>query len=382
VTQPARVALVVAQTAGGIGRHVSSLVPELVERGAEVTFIAPTSARRFSGEDSGARFMELDIPRGISPVGAYSAFTKLVRLLRGQDIVHAHGIRAGFLSGIAVKRARVPHSLTTIHNAVLEEGWHRHPAARLADWMTASSSEKTIYVSKALARMASSRRLRTGSVVVIPAGADLSPVAAEEADTARRGLGVAIDRKLIVSVGRLHPLKGFNHLIQAAARMTDPAEVIIAGDGPARTELEELVERLRVSDRVRLLGEREDARALIAAADVFCLPSLSEGSPLALQEALGAGAVIVTTSVEGILETLGSREAALVVPPGDVAALAAALDRSLRDDGLRGRLGETARLRASEIPDSRTVASRIADLYEELLGRRLGPTGRPAKGLR
>jgi glycosyltransferase involved in cell wall biosynthesis len=380
LARSARVALVMGQTAGGIGRHVSSLVPELIARGAEVRVIAPGSARRFANEDFGSRFIDLEIPRGMSVASNWAALRRLRRELTGTDVVHAHGIRAGVLSSFATKAARVPHLVVTMHGEVLEQKRGFKLTARILDWASARRADRSIFVSRALANSSSRRRRRSGRLMVLPAGADLSSPVEAEVSRARESLELGTETLAIVAVGRLHPLKGFDVLIDAAGRLRKGNfKLVIAGEGPERSHLETLIDSLEVAPHVSLLGERDDARALIAAADVFCLPSLTEGSPLAVQEAMAFGVPIVTTSAEGILETMGGGDAALVVSPGDPIALADALDLMLSDADLRKTMQDKARSAARSLLDSTEVARRIADIYEELLGRELGTESRETK---
>jgi glycosyltransferase involved in cell wall biosynthesis len=177
-----------------------------------------------------------------------------------------------------------------------------------------------------------------------------------------------------VGVGRLDPQKGFDVLVEATARMngSSPPMVVICGEGPARPDLEERIRALGLGGQVRLLGNRQDAKALIAAADAFCMPSRWEGSPLALHEALAAGRPVVAAAVGGIPELLTFGQAGLLVPPEDPGALAAAVGRILSDQPLAERLGARALEAAEAWPDAATTARRVADLYETILGRPLG----------
>ena len=375
MTRPARVVLVTAQTTGGIGRHVSSLLPELLGRGARVEVAAPRSTGGLGAEAAGIPFWPVEIPRLPSPVPAVSALRELRRALDGADLVHAHGVRAGLAAGAAARTDNVPPLVVTIHNAVFEGGPPRRGAETVANRMLALLSERRICVSEDLARAArAGAPAKAGEVLVMPVGADLTPPPPEDVAGARAALGLAPGQRLIVSVGRLHPQKGFDLLIEAAARLDgSPGPVVaICGEGDARPELEDRIHNLGLSGRVRLLGHQPDAKALIAAADVVCMPSRWEGSPLALHEALAAGRPVVAAATGGIAERLAFGEAGLIVPPENPGALAAALHRVLEDEALASRLGAGARKAAAAWPDAAETARRVADLYEELLGRPLG----------
>jgi glycosyltransferase involved in cell wall biosynthesis len=208
-------------------------------------------------------------------------------------------------------------------------------------------------------------------VIVMPVGAEAGPAAPEPADRTRLtgAAGAPDGTPVVLAVGRLARQKGFDVLLEAAALMAAEAAVAIAGEGPERGTLEEGIRRLGLAGRVTLLGFRADVRALLAAADAVCMPSRWEGSPLALHEALAAGRPVVASAVGGIPALAGA--GALLVPPEDPRRLADALDAVMGDAGLRGRLRAGALAAAAAWPDAAATARRIADLYEELLGRPL-----------
>ena len=373
--RPARIVQVTAQTTGGIGRHVSSLLPELLARGAKVEVAAPRATGGLGAEAAGTPFWPVEIPRLPSPVPAVSALRDLRRALEGADLVHAHGVRAGLAAGAAARSDAVPHLVVTIHNAVFETGPTRRGAETVAHRMLALLAECRICVSEDLARAArAAAPAKAGSVLVIPVGADTTLPAPEAVTAARDGLGLAPGQRLVVGVGRLDPQKGFDILIEAAARLDGEPRplIVICGEGPDRPDLEKRIATLGVAPAVRLLGNRRDAKAVIAAADVFCMPSRWEGSPLALHEALSAGRPVVATATGGIPELLAFGEAGLLVSPEDPSALAAALRHLLVDEALAARLAARAKGAAADWPDAAATARRVADVYEELLGRPLG----------
>lgn len=165
-----------------------------------------------------------------------------------------------------------------------------------------------------------------------------------------RGPARAIE---IVAVGRLIPKKGFDVLIDAIAKVRGSiaAQGTIIGGGPEETRLREQVTRLGVGDRVELLGARPNAEALriVDRADLFVLPCRvdesgdRDGIPVALMEAMARGVCVISGDLPAIRELILDGKTGVMVPPGDVAALAAALDRVGRDAGLRSRLGEAGR---------------------------------------
>jgi glycosyltransferase involved in cell wall biosynthesis len=185
--------------------------------------------------------------------------------------------------------------------------------------------------------------------------------------TARAGgPGGPSRRPLILAAGRLAPQKGFATLIEAARRWGDlsPAPLLaIAGSGPLRAELTAAAAPL--GDAVRFLGHRDDIAVLLAAADLFVLPSLWEGQPLVLQEALRAARPIVATRTGGIPDLTGE-DGALLIPAGDPAELAAAVRRVLISEALARRLAGGARARARMLPSENDAVEAAVAVYRRL----------------
>lgn len=167
-------------------------------------------------------------------------------------------------------------------------------------------------------------------------------------EAARAALGLPEDRPLLLSVGRLTAVKGFDVAIRALADLPDAALIVI-GDGEDADALETLADETGVVDRVIFCGRREHRDVLIAmrACDVFVLSSHTEGLSHVLLEALSAGKPAVATAVGGNPEVITHGESGLLVPPGDPAALAGAIRRVLDDPALAQRLGDGARVRSA-----------------------------------
>jgi glycosyltransferase involved in cell wall biosynthesis len=165
---------------------------------------------------------------------------------------------------------------------------------------------------------------------------------------ARRLLGLDADQLVAMSVGRLVTMKGHRYLIDSVPALLDRFPglvVLIIGDGHLNAQLTKQVAGLGLSRHVRLLGHRADARALLDAADLFVLPSLHEGMPLAALEAMEASLPVVATRVIGNEEVVMDEETGLLVPAQDAPALSRALATLLGDPLLRARLGEAGRRR-------------------------------------
>jgi glycosyltransferase involved in cell wall biosynthesis len=182
----------------------------------------------------------------------------------------------------------------------------------------------------------------------------------------RAQLGGAEKRPLVLTLARLNQRKGISTLLEAAA-LVPQAAFAIAGDGDDRPLLEARIRELGLENRVRLLGQRSDSAALLASCDVFVLPSLREGLPLSVLEAMATGRPVVASSIAGTREIVSAEETGLLFPPGDAAELAKALRRLFADPALRARLSRAARARVENEFAADVMARRVERIYEEVL---------------
>ncbi len=171
-------------------------------------------------------------------------------------------------------------------------------------------------------------------------------------------------RTAVGALARLDPIKGLDLLLRAAAPL-ESVELTVIGEGPARAELEALANELGLSDRVRFVPWADDARRRLAELDVFVLPSRNEGFPLSIVEAMLAGRPVIATDVGSVSEAVGE-ETGILVPPGDVARLQAAISELVADPARRRRLGEAGRRRALDRFTSAAMARAFETLYREL----------------
>lgn len=190
-----------------------------------------------------------------------------------------------------------------------------------------------------------------GKIRVIPSAVE-PPREAADGSAVRREFGIPEDRLLVTCVARLVERKGHEDLIRAA---DGKAALLFVGDGPFRPRLE--------GKGAILAGSRRDIPEILAASDVVALPSrFGEGCPNALLEAMAAGRPVVATRAGGTPEVVADGETGILVPPGDVEALRAALGRLAEDPGFRRRLGEAGRVRAR----AEFGVDKLVKLYEEL----------------
>lgn len=176
------------------------------------------------------------------------------------------------------------------------------------------------------------------------------------------------NRPVVLTIARLDQQKGHQFLLQAVRQMPD-AVFVLAGDGPARQELQAQVQAQAIADRILFLGHRVDVADLLAACDLFVLPSIYEGLPLAILEAMAAGRAVVATAVGGVPEAVLDGQTGLLVPPGNPDALADAVRSLLSDPARAARMGTAGKARVQQHFSIDVMARQINQTYEELLNK-------------
>ncbi len=339
-----------------------------------------------------------EMGRSIRPRDDWHAYRHLCREFRqgAFDVVHTHTSKAGFLGRMAAAKARVP---TVIHSPAgtiyaagsqipgVPSGGLKLAMLRLAEqvagrrttWLTTlSQDERDICIRLGLSR--------AENTVVIPNGIDLAafrPRAGDRGEV-RRKFGIDGDELLVLSVGRLSKEKGHDVLIEAFAQVADRlprARLMVVGDGPERKALEEKsrcpsLESLlgrwgqgqgqpgkANSARVLFPGHRDDVARLLAAADLFVLPSRYEGFGLAVLEAMAAGVPVIASQVGGVPEIIRDDIDGRLIPGGDAGALAKAIAELFADAAARDRLGHAGQCRAQAF-SCETMLAMYYQLYE------------------
>ncbi len=338
----------------------------LASRGEEVWFLTQT------GSDLAARLRGSYLKWAEAPLRGLAGITCAPQLARrlGElrpDIVHIHDSAShatvGLAARIAARRAgggadRPRIIVTRRTEFPLRHGWLGRAKYGLA-------CDRVICVSEAIRRRCLEGRIPEQMLRVIPDFVDcrhFDPEAAAVPENAHS--------QTIVAVGRLARSKGHRVLLQAMAQVvrTSPeARLVVCGSGSEEPALRALAQALGIADKVSFTGFVSDVRSVLAQADVFAMPSLSEGLGVSVLEAMAMARPVVATDAGGLSEAVVHSETGLVVPRGDVAALADALLRLLEDPGKAQQMGRAGRQRALDCFERRRVVERVLDLYNEVL---------------
>jgi glycosyltransferase involved in cell wall biosynthesis len=364
---------------GGAQSYVAALLPALAERYEVVLAAHGEGPLRAAAADAGARFVPLrHVRRPIRPWRDLAGLVELSRLLHRErpQILHASSSKAGVLGRLAAVATRVPIRFFTVHGWAFS-AYSGLPSLlyRITDRLMAPLTTVTICVSEnELAAGLEAGTCRAERTVVIRNAVDVSAASRARHDRATPRL---------IAVGRLKAPKDFLTLIRAFAALPEGSfEALIVGDGPDRGAVEDEIRRLRLEERVRLVGERSDVPALLADSDLFVLSSRSEGLPVSVLEAMAAGLPVVASRVGGLAELVVDGETGILVPPGDIPALSAALGDLVDDRELRRKLGAAGRARAEAHFDLAAFRRAHVELYEQqlaLAGAVVEPPVEPAE---
>jgi glycosyltransferase involved in cell wall biosynthesis len=267
------------------------------------------------------------------------------------------GLPLAMLAGVPVRVAS--------HHGVIEN--FPHWMGRLHGWMVNSriTSSLVAVSSRVYQHTTQNEGVKQANLELIPNGVFI-PEGEEWDDHALRSeLDVDDENHLIISVGRITSQKGHAYLVDAIPEIVKrhpKAVFVFVGEGPLQDDLAVKAHKLGIEHAARFLGTRDDVYALLSIADVFVLPSISEGMPMALLEAMGMGTAVVATNLEGIADVVVDGQHGLLVPPAEVKSLSVSILRLLDDADLRENISKNGRKLVLE----RYTVDRMCEAYQRL----------------
>jgi len=319
----------------------------------------------------GFEVLPVPMARSLSPGANWRAFKALRQLIRERrpDLVHAHFPIAGLLARVAARAEGVPRTAYTCHGFLFNQPgplWRRGLSLAL-EWTGGRLTDTFLTVSEEEARDARRLRIHPNPVPVLN-GRDPARFHPDPAARAaiRAELGIAPDEVVVTAISRLVRHKGYPELLRAMESVPGVTLCVVGErlSSDHGQDMEPEFERAAslMGLRLRRLGYRHDTERVLAASDIFCLPSHFEGLPMSVIEAMLTGLPVVASDVSGPREQVVEGETGLLVPPATVEPLAAALRRLSADADLRARMGEAGRARALALYDERLVVERTLDL--------------------
>jgi glycosyltransferase involved in cell wall biosynthesis len=299
--------------------------------------------------------------------GAAARVWRFAGLLRAEQpaVVHAHlnWPLACRYELAAAALARIPGVIATEH-LFQDIPWRR---SRIVQRMICARVDRYIAVSYHLARQLRDRlRFPARTIQVIHNGVALEAFCRPAAPALRAALAGEAGRPLILTAARLDKQKGQRYLLEALVAVPE-AVAVLAGDGPDRALLDRQACELGLRDRVVFLGQRDDIPNILACCDVVVLPSLFEGLPLAVLEAMAATKPVIATDVGGTGEAVLHGRTGLLVPPASPMALASAIQSVLGDPSLARRLADAGLARVRQEFSAEIMTARVMELYDQIL---------------
>ncbi|AHG90026.1 glycosyl transferase group 1 [Gemmatirosa kalamazoonensis] len=356
---------------GGAEMMLLHLTRTLQARGHEVHFVSPLHKRDWLGErlrELGTATHSVEFRRALDPAAVRQLRTIVRRV--DADVVHSHMFGMAVYGTAATRLTRVPHVIS-MHGTGHETAERRRRIAlrwafRQSDVVIAVSRGLREELRGLLGRSAADRmRILYNGV----------PDVRGDGTAIRRELALAPHELLVVAVGNLFHNKAHLNLLKALAQLPPelPWRVAIAGrEEEATDDLRAFIAAQGWERRAHLLGSRRDVTDLLAAADVYAMPSLREALPMSLLEAMMSGTPVIASQVGGIPEVVTDGVDGLLVPPGDVSALAAAVRRLLGDRDLRASVGAAGRTRALADFSLQAMTEAHEAVYDEVARRGAG----------
>jgi glycosyltransferase involved in cell wall biosynthesis len=355
---------------GGQSNRILNLCCGLAERGHRVVIAAPADSELLRrARDAGlATDGSMQFRRGLRPRALVRDLRRMRKLLNDErfDVIHTHGSQDSWLVAFANRPKRAP-VVRTKHNIFPIRD---HIANR---WLYGRVFDRIICISGAIVEQCAAKPyLERAHLALVRSAIDLGRYAKPDPDRVASWRARWADRRPVLAViGRLREEKGHRHLFDAVARLRNefPAILLaVVGDGSLRLEFERYVDGLGLGDAVQFVGFQDDVPAILAAADLFVLPSLSEGLGTAVIEAAAAARPIVATRVGGIPDIIEDGKSGRLVAPGDVDSLVSAIGSLANDPDTAARMAGEARRHAFEQFTIRSLVEGTEKVYRDVCG--------------
>ncbi len=309
-----------------------------------------------------------------------SVLPRLLQICRREQVAiwHAHDYKSNLI-GLLLRPFWPMRLLTTVH------GWVQHtrktPFYYAVDRFSLPRYERVLCVSQDLQERCRAIGVPPERCLLIDNGIDTGQFTRRVPPAlAKQKLGLSPDRIVVGAVGRLSPEKGFEQLIRAVDRLFEQGldfDLVIAGEGDQKPQLEALIATLGHQNRIRLLGYCSDTITLYEALDIFALSSLREGLPNVLLEAMAMEVPVVATRIAGVPKLIRHRENGLLVEPGEPKVLSEALTELLRQDDLQAKFRRSGRETVETFFSFEIRMQKIRAIYDDLLDRHEAPLPEP-----
>jgi glycosyltransferase involved in cell wall biosynthesis len=359
---------------GGGERGFAQIINGLPAEKYEV-FLASQPSEEFyrSIHNTEVHFIPLTFSKRTNP----SLMPSIAKIIKRNsiDIVHGQGARAEFYARLANRLACRSNYLSTIQMPVegFDVFWPKKLIYILLDRMSERFVDRFIVVSRALEeQLVKKHGISSDKISLVYNGVELDKFnrRKQKKTCLRKEFNIPPDSPLIGTVGRMVWQKGFEYLIRAAPMVLQSfpqTRFLMVGDGHLKNDLIDLASSLQIRDSFIFTGFLHDVYQILSELDVFVLPSLREGYPLIILEAMATSKPIISTAIDGITEQIEDGVNGILVPPKDSESLASAIINLLRDPSLSKRLGRKARERVTEQFSVEKMVAETRMVYQQVL---------------
>ena len=317
-------------------------------------------------------------PIAISNKLTWQSFQNIYQLLKTQkfDVIHTHGGTAGFWGRLVAaclkNKPKIIHTYHGLHYLNTTQTKSLKQKIKTAifqqiDQLLLGVTDQIICVCQSDYEKAIAAKVATPSkTAIVYNGIEIDKFSQPiKQETSRKTFDIEPTEFIFGNVGRLHEQKGHKYLLQAFAKVSDRARLLIIGDGELKDELIKLADDLKISDRIVFLGARSDVYEFLSAIDVFIMPSLWEGQPIALLEALAMGKPCIVSDVDGISEVITNGMNGYLVKPKDIAGLTQAMNQAIDNPEILQKLAKAGVSTITEKFLAQNMAKAIANIYLE-----------------
>ncbi len=363
--------LVEELTIGGLEKILTTIVLYLNKEKYNVSVWCLREGGFFADEliKEGIDVKVLHISTSRNPLNIY----KLYKLLKNRkfDVIHTHAYSAGTIGRISAFLAGVPVIISHNQNVY----GHYNKYYHFMEWLLSHVTDSIICVSDMVKKFTNETQgIDTKRLVTIYNGIEnIRSVSGEKTSDLKKELGIPVNNSVIGTVAQFSGKKGLGYLIKSASillKHRKDVNFLLVGDGTTKDELKYLCHNLKIENNVVFAGERSDIPEMLSLIDIFVLPSITEGLPLALLEAMACGKPVVATSVGGVPEIVKNGLNGILVQPKDPEALHGAMKELLNNADMREKMGHEGRMICEKGFSSRVMVDRIEDLYDTLFERK------------
>ena len=357
--------LVEELTIGGLEKILTTIVLNLDKKKYNVSVWCLREGGFFADKlvKEGIDVKILHISTSRNPLSIY----KLYRLLKCHkfDIIHTHAYSAGTIGRISAFLAGVPVIISHNHSVYDYYGKFYN----LVEWFLSLITDRVICISEVVNGFANkTQRINSKKLITIHNGIDdVCDLTEKSSSDLKKELGIPINHPVICTISHMEEHKGLKYLLEAASLLLqskNDVSFLLVGEGVLKKELKILCADLKIEKNVIFAGEQSDISEILSLSDIFVLPSLREGLPLTILEAMACGKPVIATNVGGIPEIVKDGENGILVYPKDPETLYMAMNELLGDREKREKMGRIGKRVCDESFRTKTMVEKVEDLYD------------------